>query len=46
MKMEESLKTNSLTFQFISWYDQTIFDFVERVTQHQETQFTLFLKNQ
>jgi hypothetical protein len=32
--MEESLKTNSLTFQFISWYDRTIFHFVERVTQH------------
>ena len=32
--MEESLKTNSFTFQFISWYDRTIFHFVERVTQH------------
>ena len=32
--MEESLKTNSFTFQFISWYDKTIFHFVERVTQH------------
>ena len=32
--MEESLKTNSLTFQFISLYDRTIFHFVERVTQH------------
>jgi hypothetical protein len=32
--MEESLKTNSLTFQFISLYDRTIFHFIERVTQH------------
>ena len=32
--MEESLKTISLTFQFISCYDRTIFHFVERVTQH------------
>jgi hypothetical protein len=36
--MEESLKTNSFTFQFISWYDRTIFHFVERLTRHlQET---------
>ena len=32
--MEESLKTNSFTFQFISFYDRTIFHFVEMVTQH------------
>lgn len=32
--MEESLKTNSFIFQFISFYDRTIFHFVERVTQH------------
>ena len=36
--MEESLKTNSFTFQFILFYDRTIFHFVERLTRHlQET---------
>ena len=32
--MQESPKTNALIFQFISGYDNTIFHFVERVTQH------------
>lgn len=32
--MQESPKTNAFIFQFVSWYDKTIFHFVERVTQH------------
>jgi len=32
--MEESLNTNTFKLQFISWYDSTLFHFVERVTKH------------
>ena len=32
--MEIIIPLITIKFQFISWYDRTIFHFVERVTQH------------
>ena len=41
--MEESQNTNTFKLQFISWYDSTLFHFVERVTKHLRESIYLLL---